>query len=275
MKLAISNIAWDVEQDAEVAAILNALQVSGVEIAPTKIWPKPLEAGAPAIRRYRDFWEQNGIRIVAMQALLFGRPDLTIFESDDRRRETLGYLGGMIRLGQQLGAGALVFGSPKNRRVGNLSKPDARKIAVDFFGELGDLAFEHDTAVCIEPNPAEYGCDFINNTEEAVALVLETGSPGFRVHIDAGALAMNHEDPEIAISRALPLTHHFHISEPYLGPIGANGTDHNACAATLARLRYAHWVSIEMRKPDTGGLDAVAAALRQSIDSYSRLFEAS
>lgn len=275
MKLAISNIAWDVDQDENVAAILSELRVAGVEIAPTKIWPKPLEAGATEIRRYREFWERKGIRIVAFQALLFGRADLTIFESDERRRETLDYLSGMVRLAHGLGASALVFGSPRNRKVGDVSASKARKVAVDFFRELGEVAYRHDTAICIEPNPVEYDCDFVNNSEEAVALVEEIGNPGFRVHIDTGALAMNHENPEIAISRALPLTHHFHISEPHLRPIGTTGVDHSACARTLARLRYSHWLSIEMRKSETGALDAVAEALRRSIESYSPLFQAS
>ena len=272
MKLAISNIAWDADQDGDVAAILNELHVPGVEIAPTKVWPNPLEAGTAEIRRYREFWENRGIRIVAMQALLFGRGDLTIFDDDERRAATLDYLSGIVRLAQQLGAGALVFGSPKNRKVGNLPAPQARKVAVDFFSKLGDIAHRHDTAVCIEPNPVEYGCDFINNSEEAVALVEEIGNPGFRVHIDAGALAMNHEDPELAIPRALPLTHHYHISEPHLVPIGTTGMDHGACARVLARLRYPHWVSIEMRKPETRVLETIADALRRSLDGYSPLF---
>lgn len=104
----------------------------------------------------------------------------------------------------------------------------------------------------------------------------ETGKPGgLRVHIDTGALAMNHENTEVAISRALPLTHHFYLSEPHLKPTGTTNVDHSACAWTLAGLRYSRWLSIEMRKSQTGALDAVATALCRSIESYSPLFQAS
>jgi len=122
MKLAVSNIAWPMEHDAAVADVLRGLGVTGIEVAPTKVWPRPLEATDAEIDAYRRFWDDRGIAIAAAQSLLFGRPDLTLFESDDTQRRTLEYLTGIIRLCGRLGAGALVFGSPKNRRVGSMPR---------------------------------------------------------------------------------------------------------------------------------------------------------
>ncbi|MCZ7586755.1 MAG: hypothetical protein M5R36_27360 [Deltaproteobacteria bacterium] len=36
MKVAISNIAWPIEREAEAAEVLRAFRVGGVEVAPTK-----------------------------------------------------------------------------------------------------------------------------------------------------------------------------------------------------------------------------------------------
>ena len=87
MRLAVSNIAWPADQDAAVAGVLRDLGVTGIEVAPTKVWPRPLEASPTEIEDYRAFWEARGFEIVAAQALLFGRPDLTLFESEAARRQ--------------------------------------------------------------------------------------------------------------------------------------------------------------------------------------------
>ena len=65
MKLAVSSIAWEPEEDESVAETLMELGVEGVEVAPTKIWPQPLRATDREIEAYRNFWESRGIRIVA------------------------------------------------------------------------------------------------------------------------------------------------------------------------------------------------------------------
>lgn len=41
MNLSISNIAWDSKEDTSVIALLNELNVKGIEVAPTKIWTTP------------------------------------------------------------------------------------------------------------------------------------------------------------------------------------------------------------------------------------------
>lgn len=110
MKLAVSNIAWPVERDADVAALLTAMQVQGIEVAPTKIWPDPLAVTDAALDAYRKSWNDRGIEIVAAQALLFGKPELTLFDDSNIRTKTSAYLRKIIRLCGRLGCGALVFG---------------------------------------------------------------------------------------------------------------------------------------------------------------------
>src|ERR1700737_3690596 len=98
MKIAISNIAWDARENARVAEIMSARNIGGVEIAPTKIWPDLSLADDESIAACRNWWEVRGIRIVALQSLLFGRPDLNMFSTADIRRSMLEYLGTAIRI---------------------------------------------------------------------------------------------------------------------------------------------------------------------------------
>ena len=39
MRVAVSNIAWPAELDAEAYALLAGMGVEGIEIAPTRVWP--------------------------------------------------------------------------------------------------------------------------------------------------------------------------------------------------------------------------------------------
>jgi D-psicose/D-tagatose/L-ribulose 3-epimerase len=269
MKIAISNIAWDDNEEGTAATILVEKGISGVEVAPTKIWPAPLEAGPESLSEYRQGWQNKGITIVALQALLFGRPELTLFESEAVREQTFHYLSRIIQLGAHLGARVLVFGSPKNRRVGDLDPQKAMETATQFFYRLGEVAYAHQTRFCIEPNAAEYGCDFIRTALEGRDLVKKVNHPGFGLHLDAGIMTMNGENYEKVLDACLVDLAHFHISEPQLGLIGAGATEHSRLAGHLKKIGYQGWVSIEMRNGlMNSNLDAVHQALDIVLERY-------
>jgi sugar phosphate isomerase/epimerase len=264
MRLAVSNIAWPAGLDRDAAPILAEHRAEGVEIAPTKVWPRPLEVPETEVQRYRESWERRDVQVVALQALLFGRPDLQVFAGAAARQQTLEYLKGMIDLAASLGARALVFGSPKNRHVGAMAPAEAKAIAVALFRALGDHAARREVVFCVEANPTAYGCDFITTTAEAADLVMRVGSEGFGLHIDTGGMTLSGEDPAEVLARPGLSWRHFHISEPNLDPIGRGRSDHRAIADALRRRRYEGWVSIEMKEPAPEG--AWVDALRNTLD---------
>ena len=269
MKLAISNIAWERHEDEAVASVMKRLGVTGVEIAPTKVWPSPLTASEADALAYRRWWEDRGIRIVAMQSLLFGRPDLVIFGDEYVRAETFEYLAGMIRLGGWLGARALVFGSPKNRQVGGLPEEEVDRIAVPFFRGLGDLAASCGTCLCIEPNPTAYACDFLTTSGDALAFVERVGNDGVGLHLDVAGMTLSGEPVDRAIARAAGAIRHFHASEAFLDAIGAGTVDHARFSAALAGVPYRNWVSIEMRGGNDGrNVARVETALASVLLQY-------
>lgn len=267
MRLAISGISWEPRDDDAVAAVLAKRGVDAIELAPTKLWPRLDEAPEQAVRAYARTWADRGVRIVALQALLFGRPDLVLFGEPAARERTLQFLMRVIEIAEWLGAGVLVFGSPKNRLVGDMPRAQAKEIATAFFRALGRCAREHGTLFCIEPNPKDYGCDFVQTAAEGAELVREVNEPGFRLHLDAGALCLNHEDPGAAIAGGREWLAHFHISEPHLVPLGSGGTDHASMAEALRAHDYRGVVSVEMR-PDPRQLAGIDAALQLARAVY-------
>ncbi|HKQ60057.1 MAG TPA: TIM barrel protein [Candidatus Polarisedimenticolaceae bacterium] len=269
MRVAVSNIAWERAEEPDVLALLEHRGVHGLEVAPTQVWDEPTAVPPAELQAARRRWNDRGLQVVALQALLFGKPSYVIFGEPGAREACFEHLAQMIRLGGLLGAGALVFGSPRNRAIGGLPLAAALEIAVPFFRRLGVVAQQEGTRLCIEPNPPAYGCDFIHTIDEAAELVEAVDHPGFRLQLDVSAMTLNGEDYDAALGRGVPLAAHCHASEPHLAPTGSGATDHARVAGRLRELAYAGWVSIEMRKGAAPpNLPAVASAVEFTLKTY-------
>jgi sugar phosphate isomerase/epimerase len=166
----------------------------------------------------------------------------------------------------------MVLGAPKARRRGTLDQDTAFKRAVEVFARIGQHCAERRVALCIEPNPPAYDCDFVVNSTEGLALVKQVNSPGFRLHLDSAGMKLAGEDSGVAISASSAFLCHFHISEPNLAPIVPASIDHGANADHLSKAGYRGWVSIEMRR--TGRpVEAVSAAVEHVQQCYGDKLE--
>jgi D-psicose/D-tagatose/L-ribulose 3-epimerase len=247
MRLAISNIAWSADEQAGILATLPALGITGVEIAPTVLWPGWDGATPAAARTLRDRLADQGFAVPALQSILFARPELQIFADDPA--PLLAHIARVAALAGALGAPAMVFGSPRNRLRGALSPEAAMDAAVPIFRALAAACHDAGTALAIEANPAQYGGDFLLRWPEAAELVARVAHPGVVLHLDTACTALAGDDP-IAAAAAQPA--HFHVSAANLAPVDETSPiDHRAIAAALRAARYAGWVSIEMRRTDT------------------------
>src|SRR3954470_17591651 len=176
MRVAFSNLAWPAELDAEVLAGLPYRGFSSLEVAPTRLWADPLAQDADEIAAARAAVQAAGLEIVALQSLLFQRPELQLFGDAEARSGLLDHLLGMARLAAGLGATRLVFGSPGNRRRGDLPVEQADEIAVEVFSRLGAQAADLGVCFCIEANPVAYTCDYLTDAVASTAFVRAVGS---------------------------------------------------------------------------------------------------
>ncbi|MFM9328684.1 sugar phosphate isomerase/epimerase family protein [Paenibacillus mesotrionivorans] len=247
MKLSISNIAWEKEEDTKILPILKEYGFLGVEVAPTKINNPVSAITKDQLQKYRDFWNSNGIQLNAMQSLLFGRPDIILFDSKEKQQEAIGYFGDIFTIAQVLGVQKLVFGSPKNRLIKGRDQKEVFSEAVSLFEKIGELAHKKEVVFCIEPNPLQYGCDFVTTSIEALQLVKAVNHPGFGLHLDTGTMIINNESPANILEQCMPYIQHFHISEPFLDLIGSNTSIHREISIILKEYQYSNWISIEMK----------------------------
>ena len=259
MRLCVSNIAWKAEQEPEALELLLSLGVNCLEVAPTRWWPDLSSVDSEQILRVQEQWSKLGFTAVGFQAILFGRPDWSIFD-DLTRDASLRYLQAVISLGFRMGISAIVFGAPKNRVRGSRSHEQAHEEAVSFFRVIGQTAFECGIRFCFEPNPVSYGGDFGCTMEESMTLVEGVDSPGFWLNLDSGAIALNGENPHEVVERARGRIGHVHISEPWLAGFSRPTAPHRELASALERVGYDGIVSVEMRASENG-LDGVRQAV--------------
>lgn len=269
MRLSVSNIAWDPSEDRVVANLLARYGVDAIDVAPGKYFENPKLATNDEIIRVRDWWLNQGIEIVGMQALLFGTTGLNLFGPEKVRQDMLVHLEAICRIGAVLGAKNLVFGSPKNRDRSGFSDEVAQAISIDFFVALGDIASQFGVNVCLEPNPVCYGSNFMTNTIETAKVVTAVAHSAIRMQLDTGALAINHEDLDLVIEEHANLIGHIHASEPDLVTLGDGGVNHAAIGKLINKYMPQKIVSLEMLpSKHESNTDALERALRLAIRSY-------
>ncbi len=261
MKLSISNIAWSSENDRLVYSIMKDNGFTGLEIAPTRVFPEsPYDRLDEAGKMSSDLKETYGFVIPSMQSIWYGRNE-KLFGSEEERNTLIQYTKKAIDFAEVIGCRNLVFGCPRNRNM-----PDGAdcSIAVPFFKELGDYALLHNTVIGLEANPPIYNTNFINDTSSALDLISEVGSEGIKLNLDLGTVIANEEDVSVLVGRE-NLLNHVHISEPMLKPIEEREL-HKELASILASCNYQGFVSIEMGKQDDMSL------IESKIKYVSRIF---
>lgn len=269
MRLSISNIAWDTTEDEEVAIFLQGIGVDAIDIAPGKYFPAPPDAQIKDISRVKNWWAERGIEITGLQALLFGTTGLNIFGGAKSQSSLLSHLAEVCRIGAGLGATRIVFGSPKNRDRSGLDDQEALDVAIPFFRRLGDIAQSFGVNVCLEPNPASYGANFMTTSAQTVEVVRGVAHPSIGMQLDTGALTMNGEDVFEVLQSMSGLIGHVHISEPNLLPIGDGATDHKKMAQAIRQYLPNHVLTIEMiATANEPHALSIARALSVAVQQY-------
>jgi sugar phosphate isomerase/epimerase len=225
----------------------------GVELAPTKVWSRPLEATAAEVRAYRDSWERRGLRIVALQALLFGQPELTLFEDTATRRMTVEYLKGMIGLGAALGAGPWSSARPGTGGWAPCPAATPRRSPSRRSASWGISPTAAASPSASSPTPRPTAATSSPSAAEGADLVERVACAGFGLHLDTAAMTLAADPVEATFARSAASWSHFHVSEPDLAPVGRGAADHRGLAGAVRRAGYAGWTSIEMKEAGPEG----------------------
>jgi hypothetical protein len=190
-----------------------------------------------------------GFPITSIQSLLFNRLDLQLFGSFETRQRLISYLLDLSAKASTLGAGPMVFGSPKNRNRGSLSIKEANASAISLFKELSDRWGENSSYLALEANPEVYDCNFITKASEAAELVQAIDSQRLRWNFDFGCTEAGLESSNSVLQNSSVMPSHIHLSEFNLLPLKRNQKYfYKDFIMKLTDLRYQGVVTLEMRK---------------------------
>jgi D-psicose/D-tagatose/L-ribulose 3-epimerase len=240
-------------------SVLRDAGITALEIAPTRLWPEWTGASAVAATAAARQFAQSGFSISSFQAILFGKPECRLFGSEKERQLLFDHLALCADLAAALGASRIVLGAPKNRDLCGKSETAAFHMAREFFRAAGCCFARKGLCLCLEPNPRQYGCQFVTNSSEASRLVCAVASPGFGLHLDTGCMFLAGEDPVEAVRAQAAILCHVHVSEPFLAPLTPQPL-YEKVFRTLDEVGYSGWVTLEMRptpEPITTLLEAV------------------
>lgn len=245
MRLSISNIAWESAQDSRVYEMMKKYRYTGLEIAPTKIFPDtPYERLQEALEWRKCLEEEHGFVIPSIQSIWFGRQE-KLFGTSKERQLLIDYTKKAIDFAVIIGCKNLVFGCPHNRMLPDGRNPDK---ALPFFQELGDYAYANGAVIGMEANPPIYNTNYINDTLSALELIKKVGSKGFLLNLDVGTMIQNQEDVKELIGE-VKYINHVHISEPGLKLIEKREL-HRELYHLLKQEGYSGYISIEMGKTE-------------------------
>lgn len=267
-RICVSNIAWPAEADREAVRLAADIGFAGIEIAPAKTFGGWRELDLGAAATYRRELASLGLVVPALQGILFGRPECTLFGSADERSNLRQHLDQVAKLAGILGARTCVLGAPKQRDPGALPATDAEDIAVEFLRSVGPMFEREGSALAFEANAAIYGCRFVRHTMEAIALVQKVDHPGIRLQIDTGTILIDGDDPAI-LAAAVPVAAHYHASEPHMKPVGSLAGNHRALGEELRKAGYGGWKSVEMATVENWR-GAIREAAYLMADAYGR-----
>ena len=269
MNLSISNIAWDVSEDEDIDVLLKKYGVCRIDIAPGKYFKISKEVKDTEITRVREWWAERGINIVGMQSLMFGTTGMNVFGEPSSQVSMLQHLNEICRIASVLGSSRLVFGSPKNRDCAGTDPDKVLDIALSFFNELGNIAKSHGVTITLEPNPVEYGANFMTSTYDTAEIVMQLSNPSIRMQLDTGAITINKEDIFDILNKYSAIIAHIHISEPYLMPVGDGATDHNIISRSLGAYLPQLTATIEMvATTDEPHLNSIERSLMHATQIY-------
>lgn len=261
MKLAVSNIAWSADQDETMYQKMAELGFTGLEIAPTRIFPeRPYDHLEEAARWREELHRRYGFEIPSIQSIWYGRTE-SIFGSQEEQKALLSYTCQAINFAAAIGCRNLVFGCPKNRCVPEGADPDT---AIPFFRRIAEYAESKNVVIGFEANPPIYHTNYINTTQQALDLIEKIPSAGFRLNLDVGTMLCNQESASVLEGKVHYISH-VHISEPMLATVKRQQL-HQELKKRLSTEKYEGFVSIEMGRAVNS--DAIFLVMEYIADAF-------
>jgi sugar phosphate isomerase/epimerase len=269
LKHAMCNEAFESTPFVEQCRTLKSAGYQGIEIAPFTLAPDPVDITPEQRRDYRRIIADEGLKFVGLHWLMVSPKGLHVTTPDKSLRDrSWGHIRNLIALCGDLGDhGVMVFGSPQQRSTtGGLTRAEATRNYIEGLAAVAPQAEERGVTVLVEALPVGQS-DVVQSLAEAVSIVQEINSPGVRTMFDTHNAVDETEPHPVLVERYFEFIRHVHVNELDGRHPGTAEYDFGALFATLLRLGYQHWVSLEAFDFKPGG----ARIAQESIAHLQRV----
>ncbi len=218
--------------------LVNQFGVKGVQ-----------DISAEKRKEMRKAMDDAGITCAGLHWLLAPPPKGLHFTTPDKtvRSHTVDYLDKLIDFCGDLGGGAMIFGSPKQRNTINISVEEANKHFADGLAAVADHAKARKVKILLEPLSSDQ-TDVVNTLAEAMEIVKTVDHPSIRTMFDFHNTADETEPHDVLIKKYFDNIRHIHVQEmdgDYLGT-GTAVNDYVKAFQTMKDMNYKGWVSLEV-----------------------------
>ncbi|PWC42391.1 sugar phosphate isomerase/epimerase [Azospirillum sp. TSO22-1] len=273
MKPALCDIALPAADYRRLLPEVRTLGFLGLEVAPQRIAPDGPPTAAQ-VTAHRRTVEGAGLRVVGLNALLAGQPNLGIFTTGEALRRTRDHLVGLSAVCRDLGGRTLILGAGGRQR-GALPLKDAWLACRAFLEDLLPRIEEHGTVLCFAPL-GRSGGDFGTTATDCRILADALDHSSLGLQLNSAAQVENGDTGHVPFNASRGRLDQFCVCEPGLAVPEAEGAGRHAdFRRHLASIAYAGWLTLRQRPtahPEDGLRQGWALLKEVYLRSDSRTF---
>ena len=235
---------WDF---ADVCRHVKETGYQGIEIAPFTLSEDPCNISPADRRNYASVINGEGLAFVGLHWLMVAPKGLHVTTpDDDLRARSWAHIRGLVDLCADLGPnGVMIFGSPLQRcTTGGSTREEATKRFVDGLASVASHAEQRGVRILVEALPANQ-TDVVGSLDEAARIVAQVASPAILTMFDTHNAVDETEPHSVLVERHFDIIRHVHVNETDGGHCGTGDYDFAPVLATLKRLNYQGWISLE------------------------------
>jgi sugar phosphate isomerase/epimerase len=237
MKLALSNFAWDSDENESIFKILNSIGITNIEGVLTKInqWDNLTES---ELIQYKELLQRNNIQMESIQSIFYGVDCnyLSEYKTIEHYRKLIGYC-------KILNVKVMVLGSPSLRKYINGWYDNLSNVLKKIDEMLDGTGIQ----LSIEPNTRGYGGDYFYNLNEIVDFIVHNDFKNIKTMVDTHNVILEGLNPVNDLISHFKHVNHIHISEPKLKTL-SDVDFHKNFSKTLKELDYKGIVTYEVVK---------------------------
>jgi sugar phosphate isomerase/epimerase len=248
MKYSVCNELFGPLPFGRACAIAKAEGFSGIEIAPFTLFGDFSDDDiARGVAEARNALAGEGLAFAGFHWLMTKPEGMSLVSpSAPARAVARRHLARLVEAAGELGGGALVLGSPKQRRsFPGQGRDEATRFLCETLADLAPTAAACRSKILLEQLSPDQ-TDVVNTMDEAIACVESIGSPAIDGMFDYHNACGESASWEALIEKHLRHIKHVHVNEVDGRAPGTGTSNYSPSFEILRRGGYDGWISMEI-----------------------------